>query len=146
MSLSFVVSYIWYIPSVFFFLLFNVLCSRVSGASLHFFLCIFLAILLSSPFFSITLLYIDSRNSGPGSHSGRFFPVATTVGALYFVARKKLLFSSLVDSRRIMPTRTRAMRSKLSAVDPFYLFIFCTICSKWHTTTARFELIQDRQQ
>ena len=52
---------------------------------------------------------IRSRNSDPGSHSRIFSPLPATVGALHFYHDKKLS-SSLVDSRRIVPTHSTVRR------------------------------------
>ena len=84
--------------------------------------------LVSSPFFSLSL----SRKSDPGSHSRLFSPLPATVRVLHFHHEKISAVSSLVDSRRIVPTP----RYVLSAVDRFYfsflLFPFLHINSKSH--------------
>ena len=56
--------------------------------------------------FAIVVLLPPSRNLDPGSHSKRLFPLPTTVRAFRFYREKDSAFSSLVDSRRIVPTHT----------------------------------------
>ena len=65
-------------------------------------------------FFPILFIYVrsclsppSSRNADPGSHSRLFSPLPTTVRALHFYREKSSALSSLVDSRRIVPTHTR---------------------------------------
>ena len=67
------------------------------------FLCIlYLVYILHPKFYPRTTLVLPrSSNSDPGSHSGPFPPLRTTVCAFVFIARRILHFSSLVDSRRI---------------------------------------------
>ena len=50
------------------------------------------------------LLYINSRDSDPGSHSRLFFALPATVRALHFYREKDSALPSLVDSHRIAPT------------------------------------------
>ena len=67
--------------------------------------------------FALRLSLRPSSNSDPGSHSRRSSPLPTTVRALFFYRDKNSALSSLVDSRRIVPTH-----ATLSAVDSF-LFV-----------------------
>ena len=87
---------------------------------------------LRSPF---SLPPIDSRNSDPGSH-GRFFSLLTAVRALYFYREKIWALSSLVDSRRIVPTHARGALSSW----PFFPF-FLQIKSRFHHGRIRTLLI-----
>ena len=54
----------------------------------------------------LSLLFLSSRNSDPGSHTGSrlFSPLPARVRALHFYRDKISALSSLVDSRRIVPT------------------------------------------
>ena len=71
---------------------------------------------------------------GPESHSRLFSPRPTTVRALHFYREKTSAISSLVGSRRIVPTHTTL--GALSSCS--FLFIFA---SKFkNLTTAGFEL------
>ena len=59
-------------------------------------------LVLSSP---LLLLLLHSRNSDPGLHSRLFSALPTAVRSLRFCCVKGSVFASLVDSRRIVPTR-----------------------------------------
>ena len=62
--------------------------------------------LLSSPLFSIFLLIVVTQIRGHMAGSSRTLPT-TTGRALYFYPEKIFALSSLVDSRRIVPTHAR---------------------------------------
>ena len=80
-------------------------------------------------FFATTLIMFAllfplplTRNSNPGSHSRLFFPSPLrTVRALHFYREKTWALSSLVDSRRIVPTHAR--RSQQLTI-LFFVFLF----------------------
>ena len=59
-----------------------------------------------------------SRSSDPGSHSRLFFPLPTRVRALHFYRENISALSSLVDSRRIVPTHARPSQQLI----PFFIF------------------------
>ena len=69
----------------------------------------FILFYFSIPLITFALLFSlpPSRNSDPGSHSRLFSPPHTTVRALLFDREKISALSSLVDSRRIVPTHAR---------------------------------------
>ena len=83
-----------------------------------FFVChLFLSQLLSSPFYSLSLLVVTEIR---GHIAGSPPPLPTTVRALPFYRGKISALSSLVDSRRIV--LTHATRSQ--ALDPFFFLFF----------------------
>ena len=61
---------------------------------------------LSIPFivFALLVLLPPRRNSDPESHGRLYSPLPTTVRVLFFYRAKNSALSSLVDSRRIVPT------------------------------------------
>ena len=59
------------------------------------------SLLLSSPFYSLSLLVVTQIR---GHIAGSSPPLPTTVRALHFFREKTSALSSLVDSRRIVPT------------------------------------------
>ena len=63
----------------------------------------------------------SSRASDPGSHSRLFFPLPSTVRALHFYRHKIGALSSLVDSRRIVPTHAINRRAQELLI-PFFIF------------------------
>ena len=74
-------------------------------------------------FFSHPIYYLRPSTPAPslvvtqirGHESRIFFPFPTAVGALHFYREKCSAFSSLVDSRRIVPTHaTYALSAKFS--------------------------------
>ena len=73
----------------------------------------FIIMIFSIPFIIFALLFSlpPSRNSDPGSHSSLFPPLPTTVRALHCCREKISALSSLVDSRRIVPTHARGALS-----------------------------------
>ena len=62
--------------------------------------CLFSSLLLSSPFFFLSLLVVTQIR---GHIAGSSPPLPTTVRALHFYREKISALSSLVDSRRIVP-------------------------------------------
>ena len=71
--------------------------------------------------FALPFSLHPSRNSDPGSHgAGSSPPLPTTVRALHFYRDKISANSSLVGSRRIVPTHARHFQQLL---DPFLYFL-----------------------
>ena len=75
----------------------------------HLFVCLFFSRLIccTGIVFALLLELPPFRNSDPGSHSGRSFPLPTMVHAYIFGREKSSEFSSFVDSRRTAPLYTR---------------------------------------
>ena len=67
-----------------------------------------------------TLVLLPSSNSDLGSHSEPFSHLPTTVRALNFYRKNNSAFSSLVDSRRIVPTHAAKRSQQL-----IHLLHFC---------------------
>ena len=98
-----------------------------------FFFFFFPSPLLSSPFcyLSPVIIVTQIRNSDPWSYicSSFFSPLPTTVRTLHFCREKTTGLSSLVDSRRIVPTTTLGKLSSWS-------FCFFFFCASIHNLTA----------
>ena len=71
-----------------------------------YFSCRFLRFFFPSHLFIFALLVLlpIRRNSDPESHGRLYSPLPTTVRALLFYRAKNSALSSLVDSRRVVPT------------------------------------------
>ena len=67
---------------------------------------------------ALTLALAPSSNSDPGSHSGPFNPVPTTIRAFISIARRRQHFSSLVESRRIVDNIVLRVMSYEAAFNP----------------------------
>ena len=61
-----------------------------------------------------SLALLPSSSSDPGSHSGPCCPLPATVRDFSFIARRIQHFSSLVDWRRIVPTRAARRSQQLT--------------------------------
>ena len=91
----------------------------------------------SIPFVIFALTFspnpINSRNPDPGPHSRLFSPLPATVRALHFYREKISALSSLVDSRRIVPTHAiNRLSQQLILFFMYWYFVFLLINSKFH--------------
>ena len=88
-------------PSFFFFSFFFCFSISFMISAVFSFLLFPIPFIISALLF---LLYINSRDSDPGSHSRLFSALPATVRALHFYREKDSALPSLVDSHRIAPT------------------------------------------